>query len=279
MTTVPIQRHLAPLATIFCMSVSAGAVHIAAPGVRKLPAVLRPLSAVETVSRSSGSASRAARLRELLAGYGPLLEILPLAALARTHYSNGELELEFDFDGAAHRQIELEAKRRWVLDGDGRACEHVSKARTLRVHRKLRFHMNEDGIESVQAGDLEVKWGFFYFDLAVSTEHSGERAVRVDGDNVVLETTRDGKLLMIGGTVVPCVASRWVVLEAKGQRVEIPIEPVPRARATAVKVAAAGVQPDKRCLASKSFFGRGLANFARAATLRADTTSFAFNLP
>lgn len=184
-------------------------------------------ASVDAVAARTASALEEARVRDVLSGHGSLLEILPLDDLERVSLDGDVLELTFEFGKDDSRRIRTPRRERWVVDRGGRVSRTEEEARTLRIRRRVRFTVDDVGIRSVEKGDIAVRWLFGWLDLALSTE-AGPRTTVVDGKGrIVLETGPDGRPLERGGAFVSRTARRWLVLEAKGRRVRIPLrEPV-----------------------------------------------------
>jgi len=168
-----------------------------------------------------------AAVAKLLAGYGPVLEILPLDELRGVIVESDALELVFDFSGKKSRSIKLASKRRALLPKGGslRQLEvdfESTKERTLVIEERLRFEHDGRAITAVREGDLRVKKLWMSFDLRVSTV-TRVGAQRDDKGRTVLETDAAGEPLLVDGKLVPVSAERFFVIEARGRRVEIPL--------------------------------------------------------
>jgi len=165
-----------------------------------------------------------------LAGYGPLLRFLPLEELDSVHPDVDGIELVFDFGERSTRRVELPGRERWVIDpragrdplAEGRPKRVRGEDRTLIVHRRVRFRWDESGITGVAEGDLEIAYGPFAPNVSVSTERRAGEA-RDEKGRIVLQVDERGEPLWADGRWVPLRAERWVVLEVKGRRFELPL--------------------------------------------------------
>lgn len=210
------RRHLTQLAAVLILSARS----MASGATIQEPVVDET---IERIAQAANSIEASSRIRELLSGYEPLLAELPLEDLEDVSLRRSRLELRFDFDGDSHRRVELPAKERWILNKKRRAERETTSSRSLRVNRRLRFDFDSEGICAVVEGDLEVKAGIFWFDLSLSTELTPLREVcNAEGRPVLVEGS-SGRPIKRDGRFLRETSRRWLVLEAKGRKVEIPI--------------------------------------------------------
>lgn len=187
---------------------------------------------IATRLEAPSPAARTATL-EMLAGYGPLLRFLPLDELEHAHtQGDGVLELSFDFDRRSARRVVLPSVERWVivptnLDEpllDGEPKQVKSDERTLIVHRRLRLRVANGELAGVVDGDLEVAWGPFSPNVSLATEHRPGGAARDSKGRIVLQPGEDGfPRRGPDGRWVAVRADRWLVLEVRGRRFELPL--------------------------------------------------------
>lgn len=171
----------------------------------------------------------------MLSGYAPILDFLPLENLDSVAVQQDALEFRFDFDGRRTRRVGLPSGWRYVLDPEDHADPLLQgepqwveyKGRKLIVHKKVRFFYDENGITAVGEGDLEIKAGWFSPDLRLRTElHRGRIALDSKG-RILIETDERGRPLKLAGRFVPVRSDRWLVLQVKKYRIELPLDRKP----------------------------------------------------
>lgn len=183
----------------------------------------------------AGSAAERDAALALLDGYRPLLRFLPVDDLERIRVGRDELELAFDFGRSSKRRVELPAVRRWVVDPSSAAADDPLAAcraervetteRTLIVHRRLRLKRDGRTLCGVADGDLEIAYGMFAPNLALSTEHRPGDCARDAEGRIFLEVDERGFPVREDGRWVPVRSDRWLVLEVKGRRFELALDP------------------------------------------------------
>lgn len=201
---------------------------------RSAPILAPELVPVAARLEAESAAERDAALA-LLDSYRPLLRFLPIDELSGVHVRRDALEFEFDFGPGSTRRVELPAVRRWVLDPATAAGEHPlagcraeeveTTARTLIVHRRL--HLKRDGqvLRGVADGDLEIAYGMFAPNLSLATEHRPGDFARDPEGRILLEVNELGLPVRENGRWVPVRSDRWLILEVKGRRIELPLDP------------------------------------------------------
>ncbi|MEE8469650.1 MAG: hypothetical protein V3T22_14410 [Planctomycetota bacterium] len=171
----------------------------------------------------------------MLSGYAPILEFLPIENLDSVEVHQETLEFRFDFDGRRTRRVRLPSGWRYVLDpkdhadplleGEPQWVEY--EGRKLIVHRQVRFFYDENGITAVKEGDLEIKAGWFAPNLRLRTELHRGRIARDSKGRILIETDERGRPLKLAGRFVPVRADRWLVLQVKQHRIELPLDRKP----------------------------------------------------
>lgn len=168
-------------------------------------------------------------LRALAEAGEPFLELLPLDALRDVRRTDRELVLTFDTGAEDGLVVTVPGRSEHVLDADeddpdplrnGRAVLLRGDEHRLRIGRELRFRLDEHGIASVRAGDLEVVKGPFDVDLDLRTEARRSDAHDRYG-RPVLATDAQGRPLRVDGRWQVESHATWIVLEALGHRVEV----------------------------------------------------------
>jgi hypothetical protein len=171
----------------------------------------------------------AAPVRATLDEAGELLALLPLERLVDVCAARGRLELVFDTGAADVLEVCVPERRALALDGDdeedvlvhGRPVSVKSEARTLLVHRRLRFELGDDGIRGLVPGDIEVAAGPFHFDLSVHIERGAPRAARDRFGRSVLALDATGAPYKVGGRWVLQHHDEWLVLSAMGHVLQV----------------------------------------------------------
>jgi hypothetical protein len=197
------------------------------PSGPRATTVLRVLSALDpTLEPGAGEAAR-----RLLENYSELLEFLPLERLEHVLWGPESLELRFDFRGSSSLEVALPAVAEVALVPNdaadplagGKLVHSRGKQRRLVVHARVRFSVREGQIDSVRAGDLEIGWGLMRFDVKLVTEHRPGSWARDARGRILLLTDESGVPLSVAGRFRPIEADRWLVLEVRGTRREIPL--------------------------------------------------------
>jgi len=184
--------------------------------------------------RADNNVQRLQMLR-MLSGYAPILEFLPIEDLESVEVHRDTIDFRFDFDGRRTRRVSLPSGWRYVLDPKDHAdplLEGVAqwvefKGRKLIVHKQVRFFYDENGITAVDAGNLEVKAGWFAPDLQLRTELHRGRIARDAKGRMLLETDGSGRPLRRDGRFVPVTSDRWLVLQVRKHRFELPLDRKP----------------------------------------------------
>lgn len=171
----------------------------------------------------------------LLEGHRPLLRFLPMEEISSVRFADDMLEFDFDFGRRSSRRVELPSVSKWVVDTDGltteqallsRRAERVkTRARTLIVNQTLRFYSSGTDLAGVEDGDLEIAYGMFAPNVSLSTEHRPGDVARDASGRIVLEVDEQGLPIRKDGRWVPRRSNRWLVLEVKGRRFELALDP------------------------------------------------------
>lgn len=192
-----------------------------------LPAALE--RALDRLEPELGESERE-RMARLFSGWDALVAYLPVADLRHVRFGDGWLELRFDFGKDDHRELEIRGTTKAYWDAKKREIV-TEKGRTERVRlsSRIRLQFDENGLRGLREGDLEVKRGFWW-DLEVRTVE--ERRIEKDSDGRPrVRTDRAGKAELRGGKPVFVECDHWLVMEARGNRMEVALdEPGSQAR-------------------------------------------------
>lgn len=202
-----------------------------APDLNEVARVVSLPKPVVQHMRAENDEQRLQALR-MLSGYTPILDFLPIEDLASVDVHDETFDFRFDFGGRRTRRVGLPSGWRYVLDpGDladplleGEAEWVKYTGRKLIVHELVRFFYDEHGITAVDAGDLEIKVGWFAPDLRLRTEFHRGRIARDSEGRMLIETDRRGRPLRRDGRFVPVQADRWLVLQVSKHRIELPLD-------------------------------------------------------
>jgi hypothetical protein len=195
---------------------------VALPPVVGVPEVYLPPSVLAALERLGLEASVRERLLKLLRGREALLDFLPLAELKSVELDGDELVLRFDFGKKGERRIEIPERAYFALER-GRARRFESDSRTLIVDKSVRMRLGPVGIESIHDGDVKVVKGFLKISLDLHTECIPGKPVRDEDGRILVQTDEQGVPLVVDGQYVPVTADEWLIVEAHGRRIELPL--------------------------------------------------------
>jgi len=179
-----------------------------------------------------------ATVRAMFEKYGVELEFLPLDALEGVVSQDGKVTFAFDFGDQSERELQLPESRlqvldsrhrsdRFLVDRKNRVREQKSDGKKLRLKDELQLTVNENGLTGVRQGDLAVHhWLLGWVDLQVHSERHDGKIATGDKERPVLETDGRGKPLVVDGHYVPQRFDDWVIITAKGRRIEVGIPPL-----------------------------------------------------
>jgi hypothetical protein len=171
-------------------------------------------------------------VRQIFSKYGVSLDFLPVKDLREVVAEGGKVTFRFDFGGDGTREITLPDTTRKVLDsrnradpyaadGKNRVKEEKSDGKQLRLSQELQLSVDAHGLTGVREGDIAVHhWLLGWVDIQVHSEQHAGKVATGDKDRPVLMTDGAGNPLVQDGHYVPQRYDDWVVIEAKGQRVE-----------------------------------------------------------
>lgn len=165
-----------------------------------------------------------ARLAELFRGWEDLVAYLPITDLKRIRFGEGWLELRFDFGGDDHKEIEIRGSKKAYWDeAKKKVVTEKGDDELVRLASKIRLEFDETGLRGLHKGDVEVKRHFLWWDLEVRTLVEKRSETDSDGRKRVC-TDPSGKALLRDGKPVFLECDRWLVMEAKGRRMEIALK-------------------------------------------------------
>jgi hypothetical protein len=183
-----------------------------------------PVRARETIERLALTDVARTRLLGLIEGREALLDYLPLADLRDVVIEGDTLELRFDFEGKKSREVVIPAALYVALDPrTKRPVTLTTEENTLIVRSSIRFELGPDGISAVREGDLKVVYGIFRVNLTAHTETHRRRRVTDEQGRVLLEVDAGGRPVTRGGDFVPLTSNEWLIIEARGKRLEVPL--------------------------------------------------------
>ncbi len=174
-------------------------------------------------------------VRAMFEKYGVELDFLPLDALNRVDAAGGKVTFHFDFGSKGYRDISLPGTTQKVLDSRhrsdrflvdrrNRVRDEESDGKKLRLKSQLQFSVNDSGLTGLRQGDLAVHhWLAGWVNLNVHSEQHEGKIATGEKDRPVLQTDERGNPVVENGHYVPQRFDDWVVITAKGRRIEVGI--------------------------------------------------------
>ena len=195
--------------------------HLAAEALPVLPAALeRALERLEPKLEES----ECERLAQLFSGWDALVGYLPIADLRRIRFGEDWVELRFDFGRDDHKELEIRGSTKAYWDAKKKEIvTEKGRDERIRLSSKVRLLFDESGLRGLRKGDLEVKRCLCWWDLEVRTLK--EQRIEKDSDGRLrIRADRTGKAELREGKPMFLECDRWLVMEAKGNRMEVALD-------------------------------------------------------
>jgi len=177
-------------------------------------------------------------VRAMFAKYDVSLDFLPLEALNRVEAAKGKVTFHFDFGRDGYRDIQLPGSTQKVLDSrlssdpykvdrKNRVRDEKTDSKKMRLKSQLQFSVNANGLSGLRTGDMAVHhWLAGWVNLNVQSERHDDKIATGEKNRPVLQTDSRGNPVVVDGHYQPQRYDDWVVITAKGRRIEVGIPPL-----------------------------------------------------